>query len=131
MTIQVLYIADDGEEFETEQECLDHERASNYKDSLVFLDSKFEIIDMNDSVEAYEKSFYIYVLDAEKAGAFFSWLNVYAGYESPERLGNHVIYYYDDHSREYENLGDAIDELVAKRDRILHEVTERMVEQYE
>lgn len=124
MTIQVLYIADDGEEFETEQECLDHERAMNYKDAVVFLDSSFEVIDMNDSVKAYEKSNYIYVLDAEKASAFFSWLTGYAGYEGPEQLCDDEIYSFNEREQQYENLNNIIDELVATRIKIITAVND-------
>ena len=119
MTTRVIYIADDGEEFETRKECLDHERAMNYKDAMVFLNSNFEVINKENAVEAFEMANYIYVLDSKKANEFFSWLSGYAGYVGPEQLCDHEIYSFNEREQQYENLNNLIDVLVATRIKII------------
>ena len=46
------YVADDGMEFDTEQECLDYEREQmKIKENFVLYDKDFNKIDINDNID--------------------------------------------------------------------------------
>lgn len=60
-----LYIADDGTEFEDEQECLDYETtqsAKNLKGKVVLLDAQFKPIPL-DNLGDWDRTFFIFVKD--------------------------------------------------------------------
>ena len=53
------YVADDGTEFDTEQDCLDYEREQmKIKENFVLYDKDFNKIDINDT-DNYE---YLYII---------------------------------------------------------------------
>lgn len=124
MKVKKIYISEiDDEEFETEEECLEHEKACDPSNSvLMFSDDVHELLDSGDPLERFEHAFYIYILDGEKAKTFFGWVDIQAGYTTPLFPKTGDIYIFDSDAQEYANLDARIAELkrlLAARDYIL------------
>lgn len=71
MRVEIRYFADDGEEFQSEQECVEYER--NLEDifsGAVFLDGKFNAIE-NDFNAINDYAQYTAVVNADKAKRLF------------------------------------------------------------
>lgn len=67
----VTWIADDGEEFATEEQCWAYEhRFDDALDAALFLDDDFNVIPFN-LEEVYERFQYIVIRDAKKAHDLF------------------------------------------------------------
>ena len=107
MTIQVTYIADDGEEFETEEECLDHERVMMTDGKALFFDSDCELIE-GSVIDKVERAHYIYILDGETAKEFFEWADEYTGCPVPDEYETGALYFFDEREQHYKDLGKII-----------------------
>ena len=73
MTEKILYIADDGAEFENEEECLSYEKTLKFdfiKDDITFWDEHFKKLSI-DEVDLADKVFYVKI-DTEMA---YNWFN--------------------------------------------------------
>jgi len=69
---QITYIADDGEEFATEEQCYAYEhRFDDAKDSVIFLDGEFNVIPWGDLEKIYDNFIYLVIRDEEKAHDLF------------------------------------------------------------
>lgn len=124
MRIQVTYVADDGEEFYSEEECLEYEKRMNPDGSLLLFDGDFKLIKYTDPLAAFEKTEAIYVEDAEKAEKFLDWINDQTGYVIPEMIKAPAVYIYDDDTRSYYELYDRIHELERIKLRIIDGIKE-------
>lgn len=68
----ITWIADDGEEFATEEECYAYEhRFDDANDAAVFLDDEFNVLFPFDLETVYDKFIYIVIRDEEKAHDLF------------------------------------------------------------
>lgn len=132
----ITYIADDGTEFDNEEECLLYERVADPDCSSVRffnhnlqegLEEDFSTASAMDGLtnrfgydcgEFAIRAGSMYVKDAEEAGKFFDLLcNIY-GITAPEELVSGASYAYDaEHDRFY-NLDELIGKLTAFRDAI-------------
>ena len=134
MRTRTIYISNDGEEFDTEEECLEYERNRDASDAiLMFAANRLPIVD-SDSVAAFEDASYLYILDAERAKAFFRAIKDDYSYAIPklDEVTNFSLYAYEeDHSdQSYVNLDDKIAELEVLRDELLDRAREHMTELY-
>lgn len=134
MTTKIIYIAEDGEEFETSDECLKYEKKRDVHDAVIMFDSnRLPIVD-TDSVTAFEDSSYLYILDAERAKAFFDYVSDAYGQATPnlEEVEDHALFAYDyDHScQTYIDVNDKIAELEVLRDELLDRARECITEMY-
>ena len=67
MTELHLYVADDGTEFEDEEDCLRHEtgcRAQELKGQVALLDGNFRLLPLSD-LSQWENAWFIYVKDIQ------------------------------------------------------------------
>ena len=134
MRTRTIYISNDGEEFETEEECLEYERNRDASDAvLMFAANRFPIVD-SDSVAAFEDASYLYILDAERAKAFFKAIKDDYSYAIPklDEVTNFSLYAYEEDrsGQSYVNLDDKIAELEVLRDELLDRAREHMTELY-
>ena len=113
MEIKVTYIANDGEEFETEEECLEYENRCDPGDSLVMINQNCVAVQASNPIDAFEHSEIYYIRDAAKAAVFFWFVNDQTGYAVPEEIEDDGIYIYNpsidgyvDLRAELERLGD-------------------------
>ena len=124
MTIKNTYIACDGEEFETEEECLQYERGILGHKGILFFDSERNVIENDDPVLKYELSLYIYIVDKDQAKVYFEWLNNYAGYNYGDDFETGHVYMYNTRTCEYEDLAEKINELIGFENDIFGHVKE-------
>lgn len=112
MRKQITYIADDGEEFASEEDCYAYEhRFDDAMNAAVFLDSKFNVIPF-DLEKVYVNSIYIVIRDEEKAKDLFWAIHEYEDlFEPPENYHNGDLIAWDGHRGEYIDL-------YAERDRL-------------
>lgn len=134
MTTKIIYIAEDGEEFETLDECLKYEKQRDASGAvLMFAANRLPITDA-DSITAFEDSNYLYIIDAEKAKAFFNYVSDAYCLATPnlEEVEDHALFAYDcDNSCQgYINVNDKIAELEVLRDELLDRAREHMTELY-
>lgn len=122
MTTKIIYIAEDGEEFDTSDECLKYEKKRDVRDAVImFAGNRLPITD-TDSVTAFEDSNYLYILDAEKAKAFFEYVSEAYCLATPnlEEVEDHALFAYDyDHNcQSYIDVDDKIADLEVLRDEL-------------
>lgn len=80
MTIEYTYIADDGEEFDSEEECLAYEKAAKERfNSVIFFNENKEIIENPTLDEIESEAFFFYPTDEKKMHAVIDWLNYQLG----------------------------------------------------
>lgn len=132
MTIRNIYVAADGEEFDTEEDCLDYEQTMDASDAIIMFDSDRKMIKGISSAEAFDKSMYLYIVDAEKAKRFLEIMCDDYGHIVPEDIEDHALYVYDDNIRgqSYVELQKLIAKLETERDKILESVREHLIELY-
>lgn len=123
MTIRNIYVAADGEEFDTEEDCLDYEQTMDASGAIIMFDSDRKLIKGVSSAEAFDRSMYLYIVDAEKAKRFFDLMRDDYGHIVPEDVEDYALYMYDDNIRgqSYVELQELIANLEAERDEILRE----------
>lgn len=99
------WIADDGEEFSTEEECYAYEhRLDGVWGAALFLDDDFNVIE-NDLEQIYDRFQYIVILDAEKAPQLF-WAiwNYEHCFIYPENYSDGTLLKWDGGDETYINL---------------------------
>lgn len=130
MTIKNIYISDDGEEFETEEECVEYEKARDVKGAILMFDSDRQILDDADSVKAFENAMYLYIINVERAKKFFDYVSESYGYDvpDPDEVIEHGLYAFNDdmHCQSYYELTDRIAELEVARDELLDRAHEKL-----
>lgn len=68
----ITYIAEDGEEFPTEEQCYAYEHRFDYaNEAAVFLDDEFNVLFPFDLETVYDKFIYMVIRDEEKAHDLF------------------------------------------------------------
>ena len=134
MTTKIIYIAEDGEEFETSDECLKYEKQRDASGAILMFASNRLPITGADSITAFEDAQYLYILDEERAKAFFRAIKDDYSYAIPEldKVTNFSLYAYeeDQSGQSYVDLDDKIAELEVLRDELLDRAREHMTELY-
>lgn len=96
------YVADDGKEFDTEEECLGYEFNLRYR--TVAENNEIQMLDCNlKPTDSAEDTSYFRCL-TEDAARYFVELNEYEGmcyYPSVNEIGIGEVYYFDDDKEEY------------------------------
>ena len=108
MTTKTYYYASDGEVFESEEECLQHEEVVKSMDGLIFLDEDFNVLNSADTsgeddiYNTLNQAMYAVVLDEEKAKAFLKYAEVYCTpILKAEQINGSSWYYYDNDDGEW------------------------------
>lgn len=128
MTTKTLYISIDGEEFETEEECLEYEKKRDASEAVImFTKNRLPILDA-DSVTAFEDSHYLYILDAERAKKFFDYVSESYGYAvpDPDEVVDCGLFAFEDscYAQSYFEVNDRIADLEVLRDELLDRARE-------
>lgn len=121
----VTWIADDGEEFDTEEQCLAYEhRFDDALDAALFLDDDFNVIPFN-LERVYDSFQYIVIKDAEKARdlfwAIYNWENCFV---IPKDYKDGDILSWNGDCESYDFLYEERRKLNEKIDRIEKAVSE-------
>lgn len=119
MQIKTTYIADDGEEFNTQEECFAYEhRFDNAMYAAIFLDDDFNVIPF-DLEKVYDQFIYIVIRDAEKAKDLFDAIHDYEWcFVRPETYSNGDFLMWDTEDEWYVNLKQESVKIQAKIDAI-------------
>lgn len=123
MQIKKIYISDDGEEFETEKACLEHESAIDSSNSILMFDSGGELIKDSKIPYEYDRANYLYILDPEKAEKHLAWINKEYGYPIPENVKLGQLYFFNDFTQKFENLDAFIIKMSDIRNKLLVKAT--------
>ena len=76
MRVEITYYADDGEEFSTEEACLEYEnRLKTDMGSVIFFDQDCNVMKDPVVTDIEQSAYYMKVLDAEKATRLIDWLS--------------------------------------------------------
>lgn len=82
MEIRYTYIAEDGSEFDDEDECVAYEEGANKNlDSVVFFNDGFDILNSLQDIDYYTQ--FMLVVNPKRAKDLFDWLYGYCGMEKP------------------------------------------------
>ena len=121
----VTWIADDGEEFATEEQCYAYEhRFDDALDAALFLDDDFNVIPFN-LERVYDSFQYIVIKDAEKArDLFWAIYNWESCFVIPKDYKNGDILSWDSDDETYDFLYEERRKLNEKIDRIEKAVSE-------
>lgn len=104
--MKIVYIADDGTEFDNELECNEYEHKCNMKNcGIVMLDVNGEKLEVTD--ENYEKCMYIKITNNKDLEIISQMSYNIGSYSKPEEFGE---FYWDD-SDEWYLIDDKIEEL--------------------
>ena len=117
MTEKILYIADDGAEFEDEDECLSYEKTLKFdfiKDDITFWDEHFKKLSINEE-DLADKAFYVKI-DSEKAYNWFNNLLWEEGYATLEKCVSNRpkvtgLYFYDSYRDVWKQLEGELNDL--------------------
>ena len=123
MQIKKIYISDDGEEFETEEACLEYENSLNARDGVILFDSNLEVIHGGAPIDDYNEAFYMYISDARQAERFFDWVYEYDHSPVPKDVKEGGIYFYDEATGNYKNLDEFFTKWNGIRNKILGKAT--------
>ena len=97
MTIEYTYIADDGTEFDNEEECQAYEDSIKHNlEGVVFFNDSKDILTELQDIDYYTQ--FMLIVDPKKAKDLFDWLYDYCGFAKPEcdlRKGD-VLFYEDE-----------------------------------
>ena len=115
----VTWIADDGEEFATEEQCWAYEhRFDDALDAALFLDDDFNVIPFN-LERVYDSFQYIFIKDAEKArDLFWAIYNWESCFVIPKGYKNGDILSWNGDCESYDFLYEERRKLNEKIDRI-------------
>lgn len=112
MTEKITYIAYDGEEFDTEEECEAYEKASTEFSGFVGLDSKmvFQDPSVKGAEDAFQDSAFIFITDKDSANDSLRVICDYYGMEVPMNYkdGDICLYDYDEDEWREDVVGDYI-----------------------
>lgn len=94
MTVYKTFVAEDGTEFDTEEECLAYEQAVS-ETGMRFFDSKLKEIKTDTAVTAADNAYFIVVENDEQAMAFISYLRSEYGTVMPCPVSDGQVWGYD------------------------------------
>ena len=92
------YIADDGTEFDTEEECASYESIANNLPGIIGFDSNARFLDpaKTSADDIATGAFYFFITDAEKAGLSFEHMSDYYGVKVPVEFESGDFMKYDE-----------------------------------
>lgn len=123
MIIKRTFIADDGEEFESEEACIEYEEAMNPEGGVIFYDGNMKrVTKENGPASMLDHAMYLYISNAKKAQKFFDWIVQYYGMAVPIELTDGAMFVYDDRAQGYCNLNDKIRALIDIQDEIFKDL---------
>ena len=93
METKITYIADDGEEFDSEEECLAYENAFKHVGGVIAFDEDKHVVFSAEEV-ATEAEYY-YITNAEKARKTFAFIDDYYGTEVPTTFDDGDLFRFD------------------------------------
>ena len=108
MTQRVIYIADDGEEFETEEECRAYERCKAGLPGILGFDDDgvYQDPEETDADSAFNDSQYVFITNAEQAVETLKFVRDLYGYEVPTMFQTGDLMHYDGEEDKWENVID-------------------------
>ena len=126
-----LYIAEDGTEFEDEQECLAYEAAQSaktLKGKVVLLDADFKVIPL-DNLADWERTFFIFTKDVSalhELRAVWDW--DLTGLCPPDLLFEDTagLFAYDEENDTWYHMGTRLQELQAIADKAMKIINENV-----
>lgn len=133
MIEKTIYIANDGTQFDDEDECIKHELNENVADivannELLIFGSNNKMIHINDLnfYKEFEKACYI-VIKTERAYNYLSDFCAYYGFDCPYISNDNYkrSYYYDFDNYDWDEIKDRVSELKQE----LMELKQYMVEE--
>lgn len=118
MITRTVYIADDGEEFETEEECTAHERCMADLPGILGFNDKaaYQDPEKNDVDQAFNNSEYLFIIDENEADETFEFIGDYYGYTVPTVFSTGDILRYDYDKDEWVN---AVDDYLGKTEMMI------------
>lgn len=126
-----LYVADDGTEFEDEQECMAYEAGQNakmLKRQVVLLAENFQPIPL-DNLSEWENAWYIFVKDLPALHALRNaWDWDLTGLYPPDFLNGDTagLFAYDGDDDEWYHVGARLQMLQSIADKVMRVVNENM-----
>ena len=126
-----LYIADDGTEFEDEEECLRHEagcRAQGLKGQVVLLDAGFCPIPLSD-LSQWEDAWFIYAKDIQALQDLSDvWDWDLTGMAPPRFLlaDKSGLFAYDETIDEWYHMGTRLQEIQSTADKVMKIINDNM-----
>lgn len=126
-----LYIAEDGSEFEDEQECLAYEAGQNarmLKGQVVLLAENFQPIPLSDLSE-WDAAWYIFVKDLSALHALRNvWDWDLTGLYPPDFLNGDTagLFVYDENYDEWYHMGTKLQELQSLANKVMGVVNENV-----
>lgn len=117
MTEKIIFIADDGAEFEDEDECLNYEKTLGFdyiKDDITFWDDQFKKLNI-ENPNLIDETFYVKI-DSEKAYNWFNNLLWEEGFETLDKYVSHRpkltgLYFYDAYRDVWKQLEGELNDL--------------------
>ena len=125
MIEKIIYVADDGEEFETKEECEQYERRFEKAWSIDFFDGNFNNLNKEqDMASKLEKTFYMFIKNAEAAKEFFNIAGWEIGCSVPteDLVEDKTIIAYDESDYCWYNLTKKLEELSKIKREIMGQI---------
>ncbi|MBQ6397391.1 MAG: hypothetical protein IJI06_04485 [Oscillospiraceae bacterium] len=125
MEIRYTYIADDGTEFDNEEECRAYEDALKVSFSSVVIFDENKNILSHDWEEIEGNDFYIVIVDKPEAEKLFDKLSDYISFEKPKfEIHAGDVLAWDLYSEEWFNVHERIEDYM----RLIHELQTKAAE---
>ena len=131
MTELHLYVADDGTEFEDEEECLWHEtgcRAQELKGQVALLDENFRLLPLSD-LSQWENAWFIYAKDIQALRDLSDlWDWDLTGMRAPRFLFADTpgLFAYDEIIDEWYHVGTRLQEIQSIVDQAMKTINDNM-----
>ena len=131
MTELHLYVADDGTEFEDEEECLRHEtgcRAQELKGQVALLDENFRLLPLSD-LGQWENAWFIYAKDIQALRDLSDvWDWDLTGMKPPRFLlaDTPGLFAYDETMDEWYHMGTRLQEIQSVIDQAMETINENL-----
>ena len=109
MEKKITYIAEDGEEFEDEEECLAYERLLQKVCGVMAFDDDRNLVSSADDVATTAQ--YYFITDAAEAKKSFDFISDYYGTDIPTELKDGDIFRYDSDRYVWINVIDELSDL--------------------
>ena len=108
MRVETTYYADDGTEFDTEEECIAYEKAADENfDAVQFFDRKRKLMEHPTMTDIEDFCYYVRILDKEKAEKLFAYLYQIISFVAPTDVSyetGDVLSFDEEYSDGWENL---------------------------
>lgn len=128
MRIETIYYADDGTEFDTEEECRQYESAiTDGMDSCLFYDGDMKKIE-GGFEEIWDHTEYVAILDEEKVKPLFNYLWDMYGFKPPMGYNTGDIFAWNAHDETWSDLKEEFYTISCIMGVITKDMTERGVD---